>query len=90
MYQLTLSRSERRAIEWIGNRYANGDNLYSLLCDADWGNCRQWDEPQDITFTFHENVAWGMLDIREAEDGHWPCFSPELACKLNVFCETIT
>lgn len=31
MYNLILSYDERKAIEWVGHRYAHGDDLWNLL-----------------------------------------------------------
>lgn len=87
MYKLTLTPSERRAIDWIGDRYAHGYDLYHLL----WGtDCEitpeevDWDSPVDILFDIPENVAWLIVDIIEGPDG-LACFSGDFQAKLYDF-----
>ena len=88
MYQLTLTADERRAIDWIGNRYGTGDELYSALCKADWApDDRDWDDQREITFTIPENVAWTIGEIIDREG--CPCFSPDLTEKLTRFASAI-
>lgn len=96
MYTLTLSREERNSIDWIGNRYGHGDDLFRLL----W--CKStatpddidWYEKDDITFSIPENVAWQIAQIGQENSGkegvyQWDCFGPELTEKLNDFCDKI-
>lgn len=82
MYELTLTKSERAAIDWIGNRYRHGDELYRLL----WVESTQtpddvdWDADCDVQFRIPENVAWTISEIiGEGLD----CFGPELVRKLQ-------
>ena len=91
MYTLTLTSADRKAIDWIGNRYRHGDELYSLL----WSECDQhaipdsngnpsddWDSPQPIRFDIPENVAWQIVEIiGEGLD----CFSRDLCSRLWEF-----
>ncbi len=35
MYSLTLTREDRKAIDWIGDRYAHGSDLKRLLWNND-------------------------------------------------------
>lgn len=91
MYTLTLTHEERKAIDWIGNRYSNGDDLYRMI----WGRSEQspndvdWDSPCDITFKIPENIAWNIRDNAKSEDGYWPCFAKELADKMQTFIDNI-
>ena len=91
MYMLTLTRAERRAISWVGHRYHNGNDLYWLL----WSRCESspvcdWDDESDITFRVRESVAWAICyNATENDDRSWPCFSEELAAKMELFCEGI-
>lgn len=89
MYQLTLSRAERQAIDWIGNRYWNGNELFTLLwCDSSVeGNTDEWDAPEDITFMIPEHVAWIIQENAESEG--FPCFSPELSEKFYTLMNQI-
>jgi len=91
MYSLTLTLSERKAIDWIGNRYAHGDKLYRAL----WvGNPTapddaSWDDEREITFSVEEYKAWEIREIGQECKFRWDCFGPELVRKLNEFCEKI-
>ena len=88
MYHLTLTAGERKAIDWIGNRYDHGDDLYKLL----WTKCgtdpvdADWDHDGPITFAIPEYVAWEIGDMGERNNYLWDCFAPELASKLTDFC----
>lgn len=85
MYKLTLTAGERRAIDWIGDRYAHGLELYRLL----WSNCEQepddqnWDADADITFHIPEHVAWDICSI--VEEDNLACFDGDLVHKLLEF-----
>lgn len=89
MYYLTLTADERKAIDWIGNRYRHGDEFFRLL----WANGKpfpndaDWDDPRSITFTIPENIAWQISEI--GEEDNWTCFAPALSAKLNEFCMQI-
>jgi hypothetical protein len=91
MYRLTLTTDERRAFDWVGDRYATGHDWYKLL----WGSCKQtpddidWDGSGEITFTIPEHVAWELNDLAQQEDWLFPCFSGELTAKLCTFCASI-
>ncbi len=89
-YKLTLTAAERRAIDWVGNRYSSGEALFKLL----WSESSQepeadWDADCDITFTITEPIAWQIRDNADGEDGAWPCFASELAAKMQAFCDSI-
>lgn len=86
MYRLTLSREERKAIEWVGNRYWNGDDFRRILWNAknDGG---EWDSDENITFFLEEFEAWQIKDHYE-QDG-LPCFSVELELKIVEFIDGI-
>jgi hypothetical protein len=83
-YRLTLTAAERSAIDWVGNRYRHGDELYRLL----WAESRQspddadWDDPRDIEFAIPESVAWTIGEI--IDDG-LDCFAGDLCHKLYEF-----
>ena len=89
MYQLTLTIAERRAIDWVGNRYAHGTDLYKLLwasgCEA-FPNDADWDNTSDITFYVPEHVAWQINEIGEECNYLWDCFAASLGAKLCEFC----
>ncbi len=89
-YQLTLTKSERSAINWIGYRYSHGDDLYKLLCEAKWSVIEEpdtleidWDYQGSITFTLNESLMWEVCDL--LEDSHYECFSGDLQTKFLNF-----
>lgn len=90
MYNLTLTSEERKAIDWIGNRYATGYELYHLL----FVRCEQspeedWDFDGDLTFMIPEYVAWEIQDLAEQEGNLWPCFADEFKQKMISFIDSI-
>lgn len=97
-YTLTLSKQDRSAIDFVGDRYSNGTDLYKALQgngvsqspdDADW------DDPRDITYSLPEHVAWGIRERAEEEDGGgegkpvFPLFASSLVSKLTALCDSI-
>lgn len=90
MYELTLTISERKAIDWVGYRYSHGDDLKDALMDGQMksDDCNsddiEWSGDYDITFVIPEHVAWNINDILDAPDGLC-CFSRELQSKLIEF-----
>lgn len=86
MYRLLLTSAERRAIDWVGNRYSNGDCLYHLLsrCDQEPADV-DWSGAEDIVFLVSEPAAWSIGEIADDCWHEWPCFAPELVEKLEVF-----
>lgn len=85
MYTLTLTHDERAAIDWIGDRYAHGYDLYRLLSDT-LPEAAEWDSPEDITVQMKESTAWELLEIADECNYRWDCCSRDLAAKLTEFC----
>lgn len=62
-YRLTLTADERKAIDWIGDRYDHGNTLSRLLLDE----CElspadaEWADRGPITFALPEHVAWAIV-----------------------------
>lgn len=89
-YTLTLSHDERKAFDWVGDRY-NAGTVASLLLM----NCSTtddsigWDDKGDMTFDVPEYVAHLIRDLAEEEDNTWPCFADELAEKMRTFTDLI-
>lgn len=93
-YKLRLTIGERKAIDWVGDRYAHGNDLWEILTDThdwefhttqedddtDWG----WLSDVDITFTLQEYQAWAIQGIAEECNHQWDCFAPELVAKLET------
>lgn len=93
MYTLTLTKSERAAFDWVGNRYATGNEVSNLLIDCipddELENDGDWNCDKDITFQIPEHIAWQIRELSDEEDNLWPCFSPGLKRKMNEFIERI-
>lgn len=92
MYHLTLSSGERRAIDFVGNRYPSGDQLRDVLMDCIPSDA-DWSEDGDITFNIPEHMAWEINDLyeEESEGGHsgYPMFDDELMEKMHEFIDHI-
>jgi hypothetical protein len=86
MYELTLTHGERAAIDWIGNRYSHGDDLFRLLMEAEQVGDDDWDSPNDILFRMDEPLAW---EVKEIISGPMECFGPELWDKLRDLSDRI-
>jgi hypothetical protein len=84
MYDLTLTADERRAFDWVGDRY-NAGNVADLLLHR-VPEDREWSDDEDITFTIPEHVAWQINELAEEEGYTWACFAASLKDKLNDFC----
>jgi len=91
MYTLTLTHEERKAIDWVGYRYSNGDDLYKLLCSpgVQGDENIDWSDNATITFQIPEHIAWKIKENAESEDGFWPCFAQELTNKMQDFIDNI-
>jgi len=94
MYKLTLTYTDRSAIDLIGNRYAHGDELYELLivCDQTIEHAHDngddtWTGRDDITFHIPESTAWRIKDIIEQDN--LACFAPALVCKMQELSDKI-
>lgn len=93
MYQLTLNQSERKAIDWVGERYSTGNDLYKVLWACENTAEESWDEKNDITFFTPENKAWEIMDIiNEATNNletSIPCYGDDFRCKLMTLYNSI-
>lgn len=98
MYVLTLSLGERKAFDWVGDRYPTGSDWRELLVsawnagnpDSELSGDELWTEPGEMTFRVPESVAWELAEAAgEAADRSFPCFSRELAEKCHNFCDSI-
>ncbi len=89
-YCLTLTASERKAIDWVGTRYATGWDLYHcLFVQSKQSPEVDWDDDGEITFTIPEHVAWKIADLHEQEDSSWPCYADEFCAKLDALLDSI-
>jgi hypothetical protein len=87
MYSLILTDDERRAFDWVGDRYNSG-KVADLLMDC-IPEDREWGDDGDITFQIPEHVTWGIDEPAKEEGYSWACIAPALAGKLNGFCWSI-
>lgn len=87
MYNLTLTRDERRAFDWVRDRY-NAGRVADILRECLPDDC-EWNQEGDITFIIPEHLAWQIHDFATEENHAWPCFSPHLAGKMVTFCMSI-
>ncbi len=97
-YTLELTLTEREAIDWVGHRYAHGDQLRNLLDAALAYNPAYneddhdlWAQPEPLTFTVPEHVAWEIRELLCDREGRFPgeCFAPSLTQKIQAFCDAI-
>ena len=93
MYNLLLTKDERSAIDWIGNRYDHGDDLRGLLTECEMiadeveSEDIEWSGDYEIEFLIPEHVAWAINEI--IDDSNLECFSTELVCKLLYFANSV-
>lgn len=93
-YTLVLTYEERKAFDFIGGRYATGDDVKRELWinselspdDIDWYNP---EDQRDMTITIPRVVAWTIRDLSEQEEHQWPCFSDELKQKMQILVDSI-
>lgn len=90
-YELNLTLGERKGIEWIGDRYATGDDLRKIIlkCDCIENEDWQWDDKRDYTFKIPEHLAWEIRELFMEEENRFPCFSPKFKEKLMSFEDSI-
>ena len=69
MYSLTLTADERRAFDWVGDRYNSG-KVADLLLDCIPEDV-EWGDDGEITFQIPEHVAWEIRELAEEEDHSW-------------------
>lgn len=91
MYKLTLTHGERKAIDFVGNRYSCGDNLSWILWSCPNDAVKEWGEKNDITFEIPEGKAWEIKELIEndLEGTTFPLFNEELSQKLITFYDSI-
>lgn len=86
MYRLTLTHNERKAFDWVGDRYFAGEmaRLLRMECRPE-PEFAEWGDDGEITFLVPESTFWFMREQAWLEECQWPCFAPELDDKLNDF-----
>ena len=86
-YTLTLSGPERRAFDWLGDRYGTGEPIAAILrgCLPDDA---EWTQRGDITFLVPEHEAW-LIAERLGRRRHVAVFRAGLATKMTDFTSSI-
>ena len=103
-YRLTLNKAERRAFDWIGDRYANGHDMIDALTPSGQTTIENPDgtpyqgeyvwpcelnSTDELTYCLTESQAWVVVELANKEDNLWPCFSSDLVKKMTEFCNRI-
>lgn len=92
-YTLTLTKADRDAIDWVGDRYSGAPAIFKVWQETETNPERDWSDDGDFTLVIPEHLAWEIRDAAEsdAEGGHstWPCFAPSLKNKLDAFLDSI-
>ena len=92
-YKLTLTKEDRKAIDWIGDRYSGAPALYRAWQACETDPERDWSDEGDFNLVIPEHVAWEIQSAvdEDMDGGHsaWPCFAPSLRDKLNAFLDSI-
>lgn len=87
-YTLELNDSEISAINWVGHRYWNGDELMARLT-IDWDSPKIVSGEKTYTCTITESAAWELQTLWEEEEHLIPCFSQDLCEKILRFLNSI-
>lgn len=75
MYFMTLTKSDRQAIDWIGDRYSHGSDLKKILESEEVKATpdQPWDSDLAITYHLPEYKAWELQEI--VEEGNLDCIN---------------
>lgn len=82
-FRLDLSLEEREAIDWIGHRYSNGNDLFDILLNdevivfntmditgLDYIPIEwDWGDDKEYAFLIPQREAWKIVDNAQEEDG---------------------
>lgn len=89
MYELTLFKGDRLAVDWIGHRYATGDSFWKALHAEGVEQSGEWDAEGTVTYRVPEHVAWAIRDLFASEDWLFPCFDGDLSLRLQAFADEV-
>lgn len=85
-FQLTLNKSDRAAIDWVGHRYSHGDELCNFLGQFDPGSDDYENDPwcldSELTVELPNDEAVMSEYERLITEDNMACFSDELKHKL--------
>jgi hypothetical protein len=86
MYRLTLDRDDIRALDFIGNRYSIGSDLYNLLINA----YITYEDP-DMGFTVEltECEAWQVIGFLNDDTENLTTSHPLLSSNSNLWDQLI-
>lgn len=88
MYKLTLTKSDRDAFDWIGDRYRNGNNMSNVFYQH-MPEDKEWDDDGEITFEISESSAWEIKALAKEDNNFFPCFNDRLKSKMLRFIDSI-
>jgi hypothetical protein len=89
MYRLVLTKCERDAFDWVGNRYSNGDDMRRNIEPFPVNAEDSWDSTGDVAFDLPEYAAWDIAILAKQDEGLFPCFAWKLAEKMRAFIDAI-
>jgi hypothetical protein len=85
MYRLTLDRDDIRALDFIGNRYSIGSDLYNLLINA----YIMYEDPEDpdmgFTVELTECEAWQVIEFLNDDTENLTTSHPLLSSSSNLW-----
>jgi hypothetical protein len=89
MYQLTLDHNDIRALDFIGNRYSIGLDLYNLLINA----YITYEDPEDpdmgFTVKLTECEAWQVIEFLNDDTEDLRTNHPLLSANSNLWDQLI-
>lgn len=89
MYNLTINREDIRALEFIGNRYSIGDDLYNLLINSFIIYKNDEDPNEGFTVYLTENEAWEVLEYLSDDTDDLRTSHPFLSSDSNLWQQLI-
>jgi hypothetical protein len=89
MYRLTLTRDDRSAMDWIGQRYSHGNALWSKLELSEGVEISgsEWDQEGDRCYVIPEGVAWDVAELMRQDD--MTCIGGALTVTFTKFINAI-
>jgi hypothetical protein len=85
MYRLTLDRDDIRALDFIGNRYSIGLDLYNLLINAYITYEDQEDPDMGFTVELTECEAWQVIEFLNDDTEDLRTNHPLLSSSSNLW-----
>lgn len=91
MYQIKLNQEDRKAIDWIGNRYGHGTSLKNILesLEVERNPDVDWESHLDIIYQIPEYKAWELKEVVEGDNLDCINLGSNLAQELTRFINSI-